>query len=107
LFSKIDLRSDYHHLNIKTSDIPKTAFRTRYRHYEFFMMYFGLTDSPVMFIELMNMVSRPYLDFFVIVFIDDILVYSKNEEDHDRHLRIVLQRLRNEKFYVKFSKCKF
>ena len=107
LFSKIDLRSGYHQLKIRASDIPKTAFRTRYKHYEFLVMSFGLTNAPAAFMELMNGVFQPYLDSFVIVFIDDILVYSKTEEDHVRHLRIVLHRLREEKLYAKFSKCEF
>ena len=107
LFSKIDLRSWYHQFKIRASDIPKTVFRTRYGHYEFLVMSFGLTNAPAAFMELMNGVFRPYLDSFVIVFIDDILVYSKTEEDHVRHLRIVLQRLREEKLYAKFSKCEF
>jgi len=107
LFSKIDLRSGYHQLKIRASDIPKTAFRTRYGHYEFLVMSFGLTNPPAAFMELMNGVFRPYIDSFVIVFIDDILVYSRTEDDHVRHLRIVLQRLREEKLYAKFSKCEF
>ncbi|XP_055824467.1 uncharacterized protein LOC129892996 [Solanum dulcamara] len=107
LFSKIDLRSGYHQLKIRASDIPKTAFRTRYGHYEFLVMSFGLTNAPAAFMELMNGVFRPYLDSFVIVFIDDILVYSKTEADHVRHLRLVFQKLREEKLYAKFSKCEF
>ncbi|XP_015170785.1 RNA-directed DNA polymerase homolog [Solanum tuberosum] len=107
LFSKIDLRFGYHELNIKASDNPMIIFWTHYGHYEFLMMSFGLTYTPASFIELMNGVFRPYQNTFVIVFIDDILVYSKTEEDHNQHLRIVLQRLIKEKFYSKFSKCKF
>ena len=107
LFSKIDLRSGYHQLKIRASDIPKTAFRTRYGHYEFLVMSFGLTNAPATFMELMNGVFQPFLNSFVIVFIDDIFVYSKTEEDHVRHLRIILQRLREEMLYVKFLKCEF
>ncbi|WMV58538.1 hypothetical protein MTR67_051923 [Solanum verrucosum] len=104
LFSKIDLRSRYHHLKISASDVPKIVSWTRYGHYEFLVMPFGLINASVAFIELMTEVFQPYLDSFVIVFINDILVYSRTEEDHVRHLRIVLQRLREEKLYAKFYK---
>ena len=107
VFSKIDLRSGYHQLRIKESDIPKTAFRTRYGHYEFLVMSFELTNAPAVFMDLMNWVFRPYLDRFVIVFIDDILVYSRSELEHERHLGLVLQNLRQYQLYAKFSKCEF
>ena len=107
VFSKIDLRTRYHQLKIKETDVPKTAFKTRYDHYEFLVMPFGLTNALTAFIDLMNKVFHPYLDQFVIVFINNILVYSKNAEEHALHLRIVLQTLRDKQLYAKFSKCEF
>ena len=107
VFSRIDLRSCYHQLKVRAEDIPKTAFRTRYGHYEFLVMSFGLTNAPAAFMELMNRVFHDYLDKFIIVFIDDILVYSKTREDHETHLRLALERLQSEKLYAKFSKCEF
>ncbi|XP_042466024.1 uncharacterized protein LOC122048535 [Zingiber officinale] len=107
VYSKIDLRSGYHQLRVGDADIPKTAFRTRYGHYEFLEMPFGLTNAPAVFMDLMNRVFLEYLDQFVIVFIDDILIYSRSEEEHMRHLRIVLETLRREHLYAKFSKCAF
>ena len=107
VFSKIDLRSGYYQLRVKEVDVPKTAFRTRYGHYEFLVMPFGLTNAPAAFMDLMNRVFRPYLDQFVVVFIDDILVYSKDAQEHEHHLRIVLQTLRENQLFTKLSKCDF
>ena len=107
VFSKIDLRSEYHQLRIKDADVHKTAFRTRNVHYEFLIIMFGLTNAPATFMDLMNHVFRPYVDRFVVVFIDDILVYSKDREDHDTHLRVVLETLRKKQLYAKMSKCEF
>nr|GEW50374.1 putative reverse transcriptase domain-containing protein [Tanacetum cinerariifolium] len=107
VYSKIDLRSGYHQLRVRDEDISKTAFRTRYIHYEFQVMPFGLTNEPAVFMNLMKRVCKPYLDKFVIVFIDDILIYSCNEEEHANHLIIILELLRKEKLYAKFSKCDF
>ncbi|KAL0558700.1 hypothetical protein IC582_003280 [Cucumis melo] len=107
VFPKIDLRSGYHQLRIKDEDVPRTTFRSRYGHYEFIVMSFGLTNAPAVFMDLMNRVFREFLDTFVIVFIDDILIYSKTEAEHEKHLRMVLQTLRDNKLYAKFSKCEF
>ncbi|GKE50059.1 putative reverse transcriptase domain-containing protein, partial [Tanacetum coccineum] len=106
-YSKIDLRSGYHQLRVRDEDIPKTAFRTRYGHYEFQVMPFGLINAPAVFMDLMNRVCKLYLDKLVIVFIDDILIYSHNKEEHANHLRIIMELLRKEKLYAKFSKCDF
>ena len=107
VFSKIGLRSGYHQLKIRKEDVPKTAFKTRYGHYEFLVMPFGLTNAPAAFMDLMNRVFGPYLDKFIIVFIDDILVYSSSKEEHAEHLRIILQTLREHQLYAKFIKCQF
>ncbi|GKC29688.1 putative reverse transcriptase domain-containing protein [Tanacetum coccineum] len=107
IYLKINLRSGYHQLRVREEDIPKTAFRTRYGHYEFQVMPFGLTNAPAVFMDVMNRVCKPYLDKFVIVFIDDILIYSKNKEEHEEHLKLILELLNKEELYAKFSKCKF
>ncbi|GKB40504.1 putative reverse transcriptase domain-containing protein [Tanacetum coccineum] len=107
IYSKIDLRSGYHQLRVREQDVPKTAFRTRYGHYEFQVMPFGLTNAPAVFMDLMNRVCKPYLDKFVIVFIDDILIYSKDEKEHEEHLKAILELLKKEQLYAKFSKCEF
>ncbi|KAJ9545141.1 hypothetical protein OSB04_024848 [Centaurea solstitialis] len=104
-FSKIDLRSGYHQMRVREEDIVKTAFRTRYGRYELLVMPFGLTNAPAVFMDLMNRVCRPYLDKFVVVFIDDILIYSQSKEDHEQHLRLILELLKAEKLYAKFSNC--
>ncbi|KAM0067440.1 putative nucleotidyltransferase, Ribonuclease H [Helianthus debilis subsp. tardiflorus] len=101
-FSKIDLRSGYHQLKVQEEDIPKTAFRTRYDHYEFTVMPFGLTNAPETFMDMMNRICKPYLDKFIIVFIYDILIYSKIKEEHAKHLQVLLSLLRKEKLYDKF-----
>ncbi|GJR59583.1 putative reverse transcriptase domain-containing protein, partial [Tanacetum coccineum] len=107
VYSKIDLRSGYHQLRVCEEDIPKTAFRTRYGHYEFQVMPFGLTNASAIFMDLMNRVCKPYLDRFVIVFIDDILIYSKSRKEHEGHLKLILKLLKEEELYAKFLKCEF
>nr|GEY39934.1 hypothetical protein [Tanacetum cinerariifolium] len=107
VYSKIDLRSGYHQLRVREEDIPKTAFRTHYDHYEFQVMPFGLTNAPFVFMDLMNRVCKAYLDKFVIVFIDDILIYSKRKREHEEHLKLILEFLKKEELYAKFSKCEF
>ncbi|GJY22658.1 reverse transcriptase domain-containing protein [Tanacetum coccineum] len=107
VYSKIDLRSGYHQLIVCEEDIPKTAFRTRYGHYEFQLMPFGLTNVPTVFMDLMNRVCKLYMDRFVIVFIDDILIYSKSRKEHKGHLKLILKLLKDEELYAKFSKCEF
>jgi hypothetical protein len=107
VFSRINLRSGYHQMKIRPSDIPKTTFSTRYGLYEFIVMSFGLTNALAYFMNLMNKVFMEYLDKFVVVFIDDILIYSKNDSDHEEHLRMVLQKLQDNQLYTKFTKCEF
>ena len=107
VYSKINLRTGYYQLGIREVDIPKTAFRTQYGHFEFTMMPFGLTNALASFMDLMYRVFQPYLDQFVVVFVDDILIYSQSEEEHEDHLRVVLQLLRDHQMYAKFSKCEF
>ncbi|GKF27600.1 putative reverse transcriptase domain-containing protein, partial [Tanacetum coccineum] len=106
VYLKIDLRSGYHQLRVREEDILKTAFRTRYGHYEFQVMPFGLTNAPAIFMDLMNRVCKPYLDTFMIVFID-ILIYLKNKQEHEEHLKLILELLKKEELYAKFSKCEF
>ncbi|GKE25240.1 putative reverse transcriptase domain-containing protein [Tanacetum coccineum] len=107
VYSKIDLRSGYHQLRVREEYIPKTAFKTCYGHYEFQVMPFGLTNAPAVFMDLMNRVCKPYLDKFIIVFIDDILIYSRNKREHKEHLNLILELLKKEELYAKFSKCEF
>ena len=104
-FSKIDLRSGYHQLRVNDADIEKTAFRTRYGHFEFIVMSFGLTNAPAVFMDLMNRVCELHLDKFVIAFIDDILIYSNTKDEHQTHLKLLLELLQKEKLYAKLSKC--
>jgi hypothetical protein len=107
VFSKIDLRSGYHQLKIRECDILKTAFVLRYGLYDYMVMSFGLTNAPAYFMYLMNKVFMEYLDKFVVVFIDDILVYSRSEEEHEEHLCLALKKLREHRLYAKLSKCEF
>ncbi|GKD36054.1 putative reverse transcriptase domain-containing protein, partial [Tanacetum coccineum] len=107
VYSKIDLRSGYHQLRVREEDILKTAFRTRYGYYEFQVMPLGLMNAPAVFMDLMNRVCKPYSDKFVIVFIEDILIYSKNKEEHEEHLKLIIDFLKKEELYTKFSKCEF
>ena len=107
VYSKIDLRTGYHQLRVRDIDIPKTAFRTLYGHFEFTVMAFELTNAPAAFMDLMHRIFHPYLDQFVVVFVDDILIYSQLEWEHEYHLRIVLQLLRDHQLYAKLSKCEF
>ena len=107
MYSKIALRSRYHQLRVQEGEVPKTAFRTSYGHYEFLVMPFGFTNAPVAFMDLMNRVFQLYLDRFVTIFIDDILVYSGSPKEHSEHLRIVLQTLRERQLYAKLIKCQF
>nr|GEV22172.1 putative reverse transcriptase domain-containing protein [Tanacetum cinerariifolium] len=106
-FSKTDLRSGYHQLRVHEEDIPKTAFAVRYGHFKFTVMPFGLTNAPAVFMDLINRVCKPYLDKFFIVFIDDILLYSKSKEKHEVHLKLILELLEKEKLFGKFLKCEF
>ena len=107
VYSKIDLRTGYHQFRVREVDIPKTTFRTLYGHFEFTVMPFGLKNAPVAFLDLMHREFQPYLDQFVVVFVDDILFYSKSEEEHEDHLRVVLKILGDHQLYAKFIKCEF
>jgi hypothetical protein len=107
VFFKVNLRSGYHQIKIHPEDVPKTAFSTRYGLYESLVMLFGLTNAPGYFMYLMNSVFMPELDKFVVVFINDILIYSKSKEEHAQHVRVIPQWLRNHQLYAKFSKCAF
>jgi len=105
VFSKIDLRSGYHQILVKADDVQKTTFRSRYGHYEYVVMPFGVTNAPAVFMDYMNWIFRPFLDKFIVVFIDDILIYSKTQEEHAEHLRLVLSVLREKQLYTKLFKC--
>ena len=107
VYSKIDLRNGYHQLRVREPDIPKTVFRMRYGHFEFTVMPFGLTNAPAVFMDLMHRVFQPYLDQFFVVFVDEILIDFQSKEEHEDHLRVVLQFLRDHQLYAKFGKCEF
>ena len=107
VYSKIDLRTSYHQLRVREADILKIAFKMRYGHFKFTVMPFGLTNALAAFMDLMNRVFLPYLDQFGVVFVDDILIYSQSEVEHEDHLRIVLQLLRDHQLYANFNKCEF
>ena len=107
IFSKIDLRSGYYQILVKADDVQKTTFRSRYGHYEYVVMPFGVTNAPAVFMDYMNRIFRPFLDKFIVVFIDDILIYSRTQEEHTKHLRLVLGVLREKQLYAKLSKCEF
>ena len=107
VFLKIDLRSRYHQILVKADDVQKTAFRSRYGHFEYVVMPFGVTNASAVFMDYMNRILLPFLDKFVVVFIDDILIYSRTQEEHAEHLRLVLSILREKQLYAKLSKCEF
>ena len=107
VYSKIDLHTSYHQSRVREADIPKTTFKKQYGHFEFIVMPFGLTNAPAAFMDLMHRVFQPYLDKFFVVLVKDILIYSKSEEEHEGHLRIVIQALRDHQLYAKFTKCEF
>ena len=107
MFSKIELRSGYHQSLVKVEDVEKSAFKSRYGQYEYVVMPFGVTNAPALFMDYMNRIFRPFLDKFVVVFIDDILIYSRTHEEHAEHLRIVLVVLREKQLFAKLSKCDF
>jgi hypothetical protein len=106
-YSKLDQRQGYYQVKVKEEDVPKMAFNTRYGYFEFVVITFGVTNAPATFMDLMHRVFQPYLDQFVVIFIDDILVYSRDKQKHAEHLRLILEKLRQEKLYAKFSKCEF
>jgi len=107
VFSKIDLRLGYHQILVKADDVQKTTFRSRYGHYKYVVMPFGVTNAPAVFMDYMNRIFRPFLDKFIVVFIDDILIYFRTREEHAEHLRLVISVLREKQLYAKLSKCEF